>query len=356
MTLCTHLNATLELLPVAPGFWRQHRGSRFVRRCQIEDVCLGGTLAGDASCRPGHRGPLCAACVTEPQHYGGRGRVCRPCSGAGDERLTLALLAIGIALLLALFVALYSKCKREANTFVRDVYSSKGSFRGGTSLKTILKKRAENVKAKHSHMAAVLASFGVKGRILISLFQVVTMTQSTFNIPYPDFYSRMLDWSRSVNLPIDVLPFGCVLPSANSFLFHLVSVTVTPLVVVLTLQCTKKYLQARHGRHSFGVELCADLEFYLILYARPRLTRTSLLCSTHTLIVCLLVANPFSLVYPSCSATTFTFFMTDEFDHDSEFPTRVMRADHSIDTTSALYTTFWWYSGAMMFVYPFGGL
>eukprot|EP00966_Prymnesium_polylepis_P009642 222499-Prymnesium_polylepis.1 len=59
MTNCSAAGATLDRLPLLPGFWRQSATSMTVRACDDENSCAGGEEAGDASCAGGHRGPLC---------------------------------------------------------------------------------------------------------------------------------------------------------------------------------------------------------------------------------------------------------------------------------------------------------
>eukprot|EP00966_Prymnesium_polylepis_P151097 3490821-Prymnesium_polylepis.1 len=54
MTNCTAPGATLSTLPLLPGYWRQSSTSMIVRACNVEEFCLGGDKAGDASCLEGH--------------------------------------------------------------------------------------------------------------------------------------------------------------------------------------------------------------------------------------------------------------------------------------------------------------
>jgi hypothetical protein len=59
MTNCTAAGATLDRIPVLPGFWRQRANSTIVRACDKKRFCSGGDRPGDASCAQGHRGPMC---------------------------------------------------------------------------------------------------------------------------------------------------------------------------------------------------------------------------------------------------------------------------------------------------------
>mgnify|MGYP001190824601 CR=1 FL=1 len=59
-TDCSEPGIELSTLPVMPGYWRESREARIVRRCPGQANCLGG--AGDASCANGSTGILCSTC------------------------------------------------------------------------------------------------------------------------------------------------------------------------------------------------------------------------------------------------------------------------------------------------------
>jgi hypothetical protein len=63
MTNCSAAGATLDRLPLLPGYWRQSASSRIVRPCNDKQNCAGGDEPGDASCHAGHAGPLCDCTV-----------------------------------------------------------------------------------------------------------------------------------------------------------------------------------------------------------------------------------------------------------------------------------------------------
>ena len=81
----------------------------------MEEACLGGGLAGDASCADGHTGPLCDLCKKDPLHFGGRGEPCQSCSEAGDPMETITFYIVGgVVLLLALVLAMAICIRRGA--------------------------------------------------------------------------------------------------------------------------------------------------------------------------------------------------------------------------------------------------
>lgn len=164
MTNCSvRLNVTLDRIPVASGgYWRQNAVSFKVRKCnpKYPEACRGGDVAGDMSCAPGHRGPLCELCVQEPLHYGGRGSACQLCSEAGDVGVTVGLglsVFFGVVLVTIIFL-IYSRRRRLWPTL------SMAAASPPMSPKT--RKRVQRCKALGE-------SLMIKVKILISLWQVI---------------------------------------------------------------------------------------------------------------------------------------------------------------------------------------
>ena len=78
--------------------------------------------------------------------------------------------------------------------------------------------------------AVLMASFGVKLKILISLYQVLNGLGIIFNIPYPATYSEMLSSISSIelNLPA-MLPIDCLLAEFGGINFmHVLIIQVRP--------------------------------------------------------------------------------------------------------------------------------
>ena len=118
MTDCTSPGATLEQLPVLPGFWRQSSHSRHVRSCIFAGnvSCVGGTNLSQ-QCAPGYRGPLCNLC--EAGYHGGRGLTCQLCKG--DPAASIGgVLGISCSVILV-FALLLARFKQSAATLFMDV-------------------------------------------------------------------------------------------------------------------------------------------------------------------------------------------------------------------------------------------
>jgi len=124
MTNCTAPGVTLDTIPVMEGHWRQNPRAQYVRKCDLEEACLGGEIAGDTSCVDGHTGPVCDLCVQDPLHFGGRGAPCQLCSDAGDPETTIIAYAIGGAVILIAILVAMAVCKRRATTIAKGVLAS----------------------------------------------------------------------------------------------------------------------------------------------------------------------------------------------------------------------------------------
>jgi len=163
---------------------------------------------------------------------------------------------------------------------------------------------------------------------MISLCQVVSQLGVIFNVRYPPLYTSVLAAIENINIPIDLLPFGCMVPQLNNFIFDLVLKTATPIILVVLLVFLSRALSTFSGGSGFGAflaEACSDLWFFIIF-----------------------------LVYPSCSNMTFMFFMRETYEGDGEVFVDLMRADRSINRQEPLYQAFSAYAVVMLGVYPIG--
>ena len=109
MTDCSLPGASLDKMPIRPGYWRQSRTSRFVRTCLFAGnaSCIGGTNISQ-QCATGYRGPFCNLCTVG--YYGGRGGSCERCDGDPAVAIGAAVgAAVGSLILLAFLLARWKK-------------------------------------------------------------------------------------------------------------------------------------------------------------------------------------------------------------------------------------------------------
>jgi hypothetical protein len=101
-----------------------------------------------------------------------------------------------------------------------------------------------------SRVGSFVGTFGVKLKILISLYQVLTSIGTVFKIPYPDEYSELLNDVSAIelNLP-SLLPLDCLF-GGISFLHVLIIQTAVPAVVIFLLETAAKILLSGAGAVS----------------------------------------------------------------------------------------------------------
>jgi hypothetical protein len=194
-----HKRGTATPTPPLPTSFPRECGTQYVRVCSDEypEACQGGVSAGDASCAPGHSGPLCSVCIQNPAHYGGRNQACDLCSEAGDIGMTLGLLMGSLGFLLFVAIIAYVKCRSTALELVRQAVAGEdvqahvqdksaqvsrslfGSLLGRTSSPSSLgddEHKGTSCRRSCAHLCSKIKqssnSFFVKFRILVSLGQV----------------------------------------------------------------------------------------------------------------------------------------------------------------------------------------
>ena len=167
-----------------------------------------------ASCGEGYGGPYCSVCSIG-YFGGGEGGTCSACADAGDPTVTIAIQG-GVAFAVIVLVTLLMiKFGKKALTAVASALENAGNDGGALAnikdtvqvdieeraMEKVNKKLEEagesNSKAGRcvsflGKVGGFISSFGVKMKILVSLYQVLTGLGMTFNIPYPDNYTEWL--------------------------------------------------------------------------------------------------------------------------------------------------------------------
>ena len=92
-----------------------------------------------------------------------------------------------------------------------------------------------------------------KLKILVVVWQILTVFSGITGVEYPATYSRFLSWINVVNLDIgNIFSASCILPSANFYARVLVT-TISPLVLAAVLVLTYKMAKRRAGIGRAGV-------------------------------------------------------------------------------------------------------
>ena len=186
--------ATLERLPLEPGYWRTTNTSRVVMSCIVAEACVGNDGAGNY-CRVGHGGPYCDVCNSGySKDVSG---ICQSC----DSILSPASILMNVSTLLLLLIAavivkkkFYSKYKRQ--------------FRG---------------------LKAAFRIFFVSYQIIAVLPSIVPA------MSLPENLTSSIDSLNFLKLNIfKMVSFGC-LNSAINFYSQLVTMTTLPIIICLLL-------------------------------------------------------------------------------------------------------------------------
>jgi len=165
-----------------------------------------------ASCAEGYSGPYCAVCAIG-YFGGGEGGTCSACVDAGDPTVVIAIQGGAAFAVIVLVTVLMLKFGKKALSTAASTLENSGNDGGALAnikdtVQADLEERAmEKVddkleaagesKSKAGRCVSLLgrvggfiSSFGVKLKILVSLYQVLTGLGMTFNIPYPDNYTE----------------------------------------------------------------------------------------------------------------------------------------------------------------------
>ncbi|GMH86770.1 hypothetical protein TL16_g10649 [Triparma laevis f. inornata] len=93
---------SLTDLKIRPSFWRTSESSAEVRRCPVEEACVGSQTNGTDYCAEGHRGPYCNLCKDKyaPDAFG----LCKSCDAkTKDVIFTSASIFGGGLIILGIF-------------------------------------------------------------------------------------------------------------------------------------------------------------------------------------------------------------------------------------------------------------
>ncbi len=346
---CTRPGASLESLPVLPGYYRRTLNSTAPRKCVgFGDACLGGTDIS-VQCSDGHEGPFCNACSRG--YHGGGTKACEPCDGLALSSYALAVVFLLLAISALLIVLCRGRCRglkmlgAEVGRTARDIMDSEefngtkdaGRVdRGGDPLPGEPDRGAGAPAGVHplfvassraiSGLTTRVIRNAVKIRILVSLYQVTSGLGSVYDIEFPSWYNDIVSWPGSIlnlNLP-RMVPISCTLPFASGYYFSLFLRTGGYLAVILLLFGTGRVMMRRHPSGRLGEELM-NAGFVVVF-----------------------------LVYPSCSAALFKFSGCKTFNGEGEDGAAFLLVDYAVRCDDATHTAMWFYVALMLIVYPIG--
>mmetsp|Transcript_34887 Transcript_34887/g.96345 ORF Transcript_34887/g.96345 Transcript_34887/m.96345 type:complete len:1229 (-) Transcript_34887:3353-7039(-) len=184
------LNATLDTLMLMHGYWRHSAAALQTWRCKRSgswSPCHGGVDAGnegDGYCAAGYRGPRCELCnsTSDYSHYFDKhGARCHAC---GD---VTAVVAAVTGVLFVVIIGVYSG----------------GAARIWRYAGSRLPKARKKVTKRFRGMERLWRTTGMryKFKLLVGLYQCVSMVPSAFNVAVPPSVEEYTRWMQFLEIP-----------------------------------------------------------------------------------------------------------------------------------------------------------
>merc|ERR1711871_688330 len=167
--------------------------------CWTEDVCHGGNSTLE-QCADGHGGPLCGIC--QSGWAMGSGSLCVECNADG----VIQIASNPVTWVAAVCVSTFSLILLALPTTVmirryrRKRHDDKGE--------DIMKHLRETLDEAYDTVSETIEAFNQrvlnKAKVIIAFFQIAGSFRETFNIPYPEEFTRFMEQVSGVvgiNLP-----------------------------------------------------------------------------------------------------------------------------------------------------------
>ena len=236
-----------------------------VWRCPWEEACLGGQVAGNASCAAGHSGELCAHCM--PGYCrGGHGCIkCAAGSGSTKDVLLNVLFASLVALMLLAATVRYltlGDSKEEAPP-----PAERSSF----------------CKRRCPVCAEAIGAMSTRGKIVrmfLGYFQCMSVFQTFQHVRWPTPFDRFLEWANAGSFQplgdvLGMMPVECATGAHVDYFYYVALVLARPVLITLSLlliaRTSSICMSARtgpSGRHVSSVLLSPRLWDLLIWMVR----------------------------------------------------------------------------------------
>ena len=187
---CTAAGTDVESMPLKRGYWRAANTTDVIRRCYSTSSCPN---VNDSMCATGSGGAFCEVCLNG-YHKSPTGE-CASCEGSMGLTIAGPLMIILLLVVAALCVVRNQRAKAAARV-MRD-FGLKHEPTGAQkkALELVLNhmslESGDNGRGDTGSRADDSGSALVKGRILISLAQVLSGIGVSFNIPWPPYYSQV---------------------------------------------------------------------------------------------------------------------------------------------------------------------
>lgn len=246
--------------------------------------------------------------------------MCLACAAGATSTAAIAapLAFLGVVVLVIILI-----CIRKAAKGPEGLNNLKGVGEDAMAATLEATGASDQDKKKYKRSkVGFLQKNAIKGKILISLIQVISQISKVFDIRFPFTFALATTWLNLLQLDMfSVVPVECLWNTAN---FHSILLirTLLPLGIVLVLTLIARVLWASDSpkKVDFG-NFLVNIVFFIIF-----------------------------LIYPSTSTNIFATFQCSSLDNGD----RVLRADFSINCDTAAHQAYQAYAGVMLAIYPFG--
>ena len=226
-----------------------------VWRCALEKPCRGGTESGDASCAPGHEGPLCGVCVfnaTQGQHGGNhtynryyRGREqCEACPIDDTDSVTQTSIIfgnVGVAFVLLSGAYLLRGLAHERRRMARHSARERAPLLWRACRAPLRKLRAL--------LSSRFVSYSTFARIALGFCQCLSVQRRFVKVSWPRGFLDFLGLLDQLTFDIfDLASAECALGRRLGFHYELIVTLATPLALLLMLLVLALVLLACVGR------------------------------------------------------------------------------------------------------------
>ena len=180
-----------------PGYWRISTQSSTILRCPYLG-CMGGYGVDNQLCESGYESVLCAVC-SFGYYYNQDRNECLPCKG--NDIISPALILIFAFLFLVLLaLCIYAYVKFIKNSIQIDDNIDESALKNS---------KVKDVMEKMNRFSERMGPLMAKAKIIISTFQILTTSLSSFSIEMPMSYTKFMASLNFISLDfVNVMPLG----------------------------------------------------------------------------------------------------------------------------------------------------
>ena len=199
---CKKIDATWEEVYANVGWWTKGTRADTYYRCPYKTSCIGGRVDTEngtvkSRCEQGYEGPVCAVCAPG---YFLSDEMCAVCPETQGGSTALVALVFG-----GVFLGFLLMLLQQMRVKTSDYY-------WGALKQSGLKKKKSGLDRKTMKKIRIFARFAkTTAKTFITYLQILSVSDSAFNIPWPKGFLTFLRYLNPVNLDFfSISGLGCV--------------------------------------------------------------------------------------------------------------------------------------------------